>query len=709
MARLGNQIQPSDANMLRGLILDSRDLFSEEKYEDRIDLELALLIQGFKKNGTVDADRVREEVNKFIGVAEAAFRKLEDAKRKAEQEEINNLNRIRSFLAEGGKINSKRLKIELEKFGEKLKSDTLSALRYNRRRERQLRRERAPFGFVLKKLRSSQYLDKEVARKAFEAGVHTLKEPQLFSEINYLVSMLNKNPNKGALEQLKERIYRLTKDYEGDLDTFLTIEVDLEIDEARRLHRIDHYIAFLKMIKSVGNFDDLINRLNALKVEVNKWVYQDSIDARRLQQYAIASIEYGQKVLEDSQRTDFLDIKTQPITIAGAVPAIKIFNPNRPKPNRGLVLVHGMTKDKENLVTLGKRLASQDYWVYSIDMAMHGAAFEEKLRLGRISEFILIAVRQLRSEGIRNVGVVGHSTGAICALFAMAGYNTGVETSFYNAMEEVVKRLQMIQDESGIIKKNDSAASERKRIYEGIISVQLAKLKKIVLDALTEAYKGGGRIDAAVLLAPIKTMQYAMPPWKAKIIKNWIVRKTLISRFALSHVTKKTNKAIRKYEGENARIYERWAGFTGVQLHATYIKDVYDAFNYIQKVKNPYDFINLINFLCDGVRSPDNETEFFRYYREMIRRVPKLFVYGIFDHYIQPWKKNNMPEMEQHYRDFGETDIIRLPNLGHNLNKEFSEHSKYLEEYSFESGKMPKVTYRVISFLNAHLASGRLV
>ena len=757
MARLGNQIQPSDANMLRGLILDSRDLFSEEKFENRVDLELALLIQEFKKNGTVDANRVRVEVNKFIGIAESAFRKLEDAKGRAEQEEVNNLNRIRSFLAEGRKINSTTLKKELEKFGGALRSNTLSVLRYNRRREKQLRRERAPFGFVMKKLRSSQYLDKEVARKAFWEGEHTLKEPQLFSEIDYLISMLNKTPNKEALEQLRERIYRLTKDYEGDLDTFLTIEVDLEIDEARRLHRIDHYITFLKMISNIGYVkewgetypyfkkrggpfemgqqrdffishkrdlvkkvsytpdksikelaDDLINKLNALKAEVNKWVYQDSIDAKRLQQYATGIFDYGQRILESSKSEDFPGIETHRVMIAGAVPAIKIFNPNRPKPNRGIILVHGMSKDKENLVTLGKRLASQNYWAYSIDMAMHGEAFEEKLRLGRICEFIQMAVRQLRSEGIRNIGVVGHSTGAMCTLFAMAGYNTEVEAKFYAAMIKVTKRLKIITDDLGIVKKYDEEAYKR-LVFNAIrLREEYKELKTILFNALKGTYESASRIDAAVLLAPIKTMQYAMPPWQAGILKSWFGRKMGFSRFMLKSVTNKTNEAIRKYEGENAKIYERWIGDKGVQLHATYIQDVYDTFNYIQEVKNPFDFINAITEFCKIVQSPDNKLELIRYYWNIIRRTPKLFVYGIFDYYIEPFKKNNMPEIEQHYRDFGETDIMRLPNAGHSLNKEFSEAKKYKEEYSFESGKMPKVTYRVISFLNTHLASGRL-
>ena len=301
-----------------------------------------------------------------------------------------------------------------------------------------------------------------------------------------------------------------------------------------------------------------------LKAEAGKWIYQDSIDAKRLQQYAIASINYGQKVLESSKSNDFPGIITQYIVIAGAVPAIKIFNPNGPKPNRGLVLVHGMSKDKENLITLGKRLASQDYWVYSIDLAMHGEAFEEKLRLGRISEFILLAVRQLRSEGIRNVGVVGHSTGAMCALFAMAGYNTKVEAEFYAAMTEVTKRLKIITDDLGIVKKYDEDSYKR-LVFNAIrLSEKYKELKIILLNALKETYEGASRIDAAVLLAPIKTMQYAMPPWQAGLLKSWFGRKTGFSRFMLKSVTKKTNKAIRKYEGEGARIYERWVGDKGV-------------------------------------------------------------------------------------------------------------------------------------------------
>jgi len=118
-------------------------------------------------------------VNEFIAIVEKTLRELEDAKRRAMQEEYKKLNEIRKLLTEGKKINSGKLKKELEKFGYALRLNTLSVLRHNRRREARLRRKKAPFGFIMKKLANDKYLDAEVARKAFRLGKDTLKEPQL--------------------------------------------------------------------------------------------------------------------------------------------------------------------------------------------------------------------------------------------------------------------------------------------------------------------------------------------------------------------------------------------------------------------------------------------------------------------------------------------------------------------------------------------------
>src|SRR3989338_5573261 len=777
MPRLGKPIMPEDT-IIRGLILDSRDLFSEEKYEDRMDLELAMLTQDFKKRGLVDANKVRTVVNEFIGAVEVAFRKLEDAKRKAEQEEINNIDKIRSLLVEGKKINVKSLKKELEAFGMSLKSNTLSALRRNRRRERQLRRGRAPFGFVLKKLRQSKYLDKEVARKAFRIGEHTLKEPQMFSEIDYLLSMLNKNPNKEILEQLKERVYRLTEDYEGNLDDFLTVEVDIEIEESRKLHRIDHYIAFLKMISNLGYVkewgktypyfkkrggpfekgqqrdffishksdlvkkvaytpdksikelaDDLISRLNELKKKVNYWVYQDSIDAKRLQQYATKSLEYGEQLLKTSERSgEFPEIAVEKISIYNA-PALKIFNPERlqeGKVNRGIVLVHGAFGTKEGLLTLGKRLATkeQDFLVVSIDLPQHGEN-RALFKFGIACEFIHEAVVYLRSQGMRNVGVVGHSFGAMSTLFAICGYNLKIENEFFDItsrlikqIENVVRALEGITEKSKELRQSDEHAYEKqysRAVYHStLLSKEYKYLKQKLLEGLEYMFRGSGisgKIDAAVLLSPPLTSQLFFAPQAAYVFQH--LPKLLSrpgARWVTGQITKSFFKKFEKQEGEEVVLPRYINEKDKAQLVGAVIPDLYDTFHYVGHMKNPYDFMEAIDYFCDKVMNPDMSTEFFRYYREFIRRTPKLYIYGLEDmDLLKPlwakafsFTKTHQAELEDHYKKFGETEIIRIPNVNHMLNKEG-------KEKQFEGARLPRITYKIVTFFNQYLGRGRLV
>jgi len=247
--------------------------------------------------------------------------------------------------------------------------------------------------------------------------------------------MLNKNPNRETLNQLKERVYKLTKSYEGDLDDFLTIEVDIDLEEARKLHRINHYITFLKMIGRVGNFNDLVERLESLKKQAVNWVYQDTINAKQLERYAVKSFEYGEQLLKASESSinqfPNIAVENKPIIFPGiAVPGLLMYDKTKTWPNRGIVLIHGVFVTKEGLLVLGKRLASQDFLVYSIDLASHGES-EDAFRLEITSEYILTAVRWFRGNGIKNVGVVGHSLGSVCTLFALCGYNREVEIKFF--------------------------------------------------------------------------------------------------------------------------------------------------------------------------------------------------------------------------------------------------------------------------------------
>ena len=313
MARFRKNILVSDGAIIRGLVVDSKDIFLRKRFEEKIDYKLAVLTEQFHRNKAVDEEQLKKYVEEFIRDVAVILEKLEDAKRRAEQEESRKIDEIRTLLEKGTRINSERFREKLERFGEHLKANTISALRSNRRGQRRLRRGKAPLGYVLKKLLQDKALDVDVTRRAVRIGEHTLEEHRLISEINYLINALRARPNKETLAQLEERVKLLFEDYKRDLDDFLNIEADIGIKEARKLHRIDHYITFLRMVNSSNNIqkdfkaeiNTLIEKLEALKERANVLVKQDSIDANRLIRYAERSIVYGLSILKSATGRQF--------------------------------------------------------------------------------------------------------------------------------------------------------------------------------------------------------------------------------------------------------------------------------------------------------------------------------------------------------------------------------------------------------------------
>ena len=74
-------------------------------------------------------------------------------------------------------------------------------------------------------------------------------------------------------------------------------------------------------------------------------------------------------------------------------------------------------------------------------------------------------------------------------------------------------------------------------------------------------------------------------------------------------------------------------------------------------------------------------------------------MYGLIDKKLKVLKKNFLPELEAHYRDMGPTEVVRIPDVGHSLNKEG-------KDFQYESGKLPKITYKIVTFLNQYLGRG---
>jgi len=688
-----------DSSIIKGMVIDSKDIFSMERYEERTDLDLAELLLEFRKHGRIDIERLRKVVEAFISEVTAILTKLEDVKGKLEIEEIRKIDEIKELLKKGASVKAKSFRIKLDKMRESLQSNTISALRSYRRREKRLSRGNAPRGFIILKLRQSGYRDKHVAAKSIRYGEDTLTEHRLLPQVIHLIDELNTNPNQEISAELSQKIELLVQSYERNIDDFLDIEIDIDIEEAKKFHRINHYIVFLRMIRGSSVparrlSDDLIGKLNALKEHAKKWISQDSVDARRMIAYAKVTFRYAKNLLESSHASedeDFPGIVTRGLHLINQkVPGLLVLkediidNMGAFHTNNAIVLVHGFCNDKRILITLGKRLASQNFVVYIIDLPEQGES-RDKLRLGRCSEFILNAVEWFRFKNVRNVVVVGYSLGALSAMFALSGYNSEIETKFYDSVSRVIDYLSRLKE----LPEDRYQQAEQIR---ALLSSEHEKLEQLVRIG-QEKISSLGRINAVILLGLPISVHFVHPPWKWKIAKR--IPKGVIKPWGVVGMQFKNTK-IKLAEGRNATIFHLVPKTDVAHMGSLAIANPYDLFSYLEKVKSPYDYINWINYLCDDVAVPNGNTGVFRYYRDFIRAIPKLYAYGLKDEVVKPYIKNNMPELEGHYKDFGATEIVRYPDMNHALNEKG-------QGWHFEKAKLPALTYKIITFLKRHL------
>jgi len=239
------------------------------------------------------------------------------------------------------------------------------------------------------------------------------------------------------------------------------------------------------------------------------------------------------------------------------------------------------------------------------------------------------------------------------------------------------------------------------------LSEEYRKIKQVILNGLKSVYETNSMIDVAVLLGCPRTIQMFFPPQVAFLIKQ-LGNKG--GRPVGKFITKAVGSKIRKQEGENA-IYPKLIDEKGkVQAVGAVMSDLHDSFDYGQKAKNPYDFMEAVTYFCDNILKPDKITNFIHYYRDYIRKIPKLYVIGLADKKVLkgfwkslvPFTKPNLLRLEDHYKSFGATEIVRIPDTDHFLNEE-------VRALYFEAGKLPKLTYKIVTFLNGYLGRGRLV
>jgi phage-related protein len=584
-----------------------------------------------------------------------------------------------------------------------------------------------------------------------------VEEFDLLSSIKQLIRIYNKKPTKEELVVLEQKILKLLRGYEQNFDYLLDVEVDVEIEQATKLHKIDQYIKFLE----VTNIKEYLNELKILKQRAIYWVYQDFRDLKKLIRYVNNLQKLTSKAVQISKEAkteDFPDVKLRPYNIGEIIGTIYFKNLNAIK--AGVIIAMGFFGTREELNLFCKRIANQNYLVYIFNLPAHGES-EAIFRLSLVSEYIFISVKNIRSKfNLRRIAVIGHSIGSVAAMMAACGYNRTAEYEIYKFAEqysnhlkkliEFEKKYKIIGLYDEIIKninkpllwqkiKNLISEQEKLLILNNIIndlSASYLNIKLIILSSLKEQWYGGGKIDAFIFLAPPLKLQKIVPnpPFLIRRIPRNFVKK-LANKFFNEPIYKFFSDSLDRFTEANRKILERKGIGDLITLQFFKIYDLKDFIDYFFSIKNPVDYLGLINFLSEIELEKVEEIEkqellrrrekikriykrdtskidselkrledtkpilsFIRAYKKrLIDEKPKLFLYGTFDLWLKPFLPKGKKKFESVFAMMGNSQVISLKRQSHFLDKEgFQTSTK-------KPLSNPKACTYIIDFLNKNL------
>ncbi|MBI2144637.1 hypothetical protein HYU17_05860 [Candidatus Woesearchaeota archaeon] len=330
---------------------------------------------------------------------------------------------------------------------------------------------------------------------------------------------------------------------------------------------------------------------------------------------------------------------------AGLVHGTFYFRPDCNR-NRGLVLVNGIGGNRYGLGTLAKRLAYYGFFCLSIDPPSHYLN-PSHLSLGVYSETVTQAVIVMKKEGVRRVGVIGYSMGAIAALFSMVGYTAEIENRIYRLWEQLIE----------LIRRSAIASERGLPIQEPILNELesvFVEIKQMVLYSLKKGIAENSSVSAYVFLELEGNAKQFIPGISClrKLPFSWT--KKLIE--AVLHnpsvkVAYKEGNPLRYEERKLEPNEARWLFLTTKQLP--------ELLEYMSRMKEPKDFLKLVEDLSEFKNWGDAESFFGYYQKKYIWNKPKLFVYGKLDAFLRPFLPGNRSRLEKYYKSCGNAVIVQ--------------------------------------------------
>ena len=684
--RKATQIYVNPLNLEKDFVKTSHNLYRQNKAIDVLDMDILKLIKSSKKGDRFNIEEIRKKVAEFMQIVNNVLNKLEKEKREVESLEYQKLIRIYNWI----KIELRKKNIVSKEIGE-IQSKVLYYIRDDvnqfLKASKRLYHDKEPRGYYLTKIHGTGFLDRIGKRLGRKLEREEMKETILESKIGEAISAIPDNPSGKDIENLKKKINDLFRSYLKSFNMILRIEIDIDVEEARRLHKIEQYINFLKKI-SQKDFQEQIQQLMVLRYRVNEWVKQDYGEASRLKIMVdnVLNLEVNIKKIAEFT-DDFSHIMSWPLNIGTSHGTIYIDSLKHN--NKGLVLFHGFLGNNFGLDLFAKRCANRGYTVLSLNLPLHHLD-KSHFRLGIASEYVLTGANYLRTKcKVSKVGVVAHSAGAASSMFAACNYNHKLELEIYWLVEKII---ELIKDNEGIIKKYYNKKEDVRTLDKTLAPFEepYTKLKRDILESIKSGTLNNAKIDAFVFLAAPRDMSTTLPGVD------------LLRRFSPVTVKKIFNIVQGGFVKEMAREGNpmNWQGnkegYIIWQHFYLKFEDMHSFAKYLLNIKNPCDYMNLINYFASLPNEKEN-ARFINYFRrKYIYDIPKLFMYGTLDMMVRPFFSEK-GKLESVYSMFGNHQIIRIKGMAHFLNKDKFE---LQSSYGLQSSK---IAHTIFNFLDQNL------
>lgn len=356
------------------------------------------------------------------------------------------------------------------------------------------------------------------------------------------------------------------------------------------------------------------------------------------------------------------------------------------KPVKGVLLIHGISGNRHGMAILGQRLASYGFFCLAIDLPTHFVN-TTNFSVGELSETITEGVLLLKNTfSMKRVAVVGHSIGAIGALFSSAGYTIKIEKALYTLWQTLV---ELLEKQAKLIQAKGPEAKEVLQINTQIEALY-TQLKQLILESLKKGMQEHAEVPCYILLAPPLNCKSAIPGMSIlrQLPQKWAktIFEAIFHKPAVKQIYKEGNPV--GYVPEDKEGYVYWQFFK--------IPDSKEFLTYFMSMKEPADFLTLVEQIVK-FRHKDNMVSFFQYYqKKYLLAKPKLFIYGSGDLYLKPFLPFQKKRIEQFYESCGNAEIYH-GNFTHIM---MDNPSQQMTAIAF---KNEEVTKRIIQFLDANL------